>query len=284
MWEEWGDAQVLQIFIRFSASPLLSPPSSGPRQPRGMLGTQAWALGQVVGWGGGGGSLLPSPSSPPWPDSRPRRRVWEVGKEGRGMRAGTVDPSLAPSSPLAASAPFPPLLPLLSRSLPRPWAPSPATPAPDLAPSCCEGEGEREGEREREREKGREGRKERDLGGREGEREREKERDRDRGERRRQRDGEKAGSEREANRKEGERRVRQGNRGRERRRGTKTGWQGEEEGERQKGKEKKEKRERTRRRGEERERTQQGEGRAEGEGGQRRAGRSVQRLEEMETR
>ena len=148
--------------LRFSASPLLSPPSSGPRQPRGMLGTQAWALGQVVGWGGGGGSLLPSPSSPPWPDSRPRLRVWEVGKEGRGMRAGTVDPSLAPSSPLASSAPFPPLLPLLSRSLPQPWAPSRATPAPDLAPSCCEGEGEREGERERERERrgGREGRRE----------------------------------------------------------------------------------------------------------------------------
>lgn len=48
--------------LRFSASSLLSSPSSGPRQPRGMLGTQAWALGQVVGGGGAGAaSSLPLP-------------------------------------------------------------------------------------------------------------------------------------------------------------------------------------------------------------------------------
>lgn len=45
------DALVWRIF-KILVSPLSSPPSSGPRQPRGMLGTQAWALGQV-GWGGG---------------------------------------------------------------------------------------------------------------------------------------------------------------------------------------------------------------------------------------
>lgn len=164
-------------------------PTSGPRQPRGMLGTQAWALGQVV-WGGGGGSLLPSPSSPPWPDSRPRLRVWEVGKEGRGMRAGTGDPSLAPASP------FPP--PPLPASPPPPQ--QVATPAlgpfsnhPHPTPSSRPGselrgggrEGRRKTEREREKEQGGR-RKERSDGGggkggerprREGRRKREKRRE-----------------------------------------------------------------------------------------------------------
>lgn len=53
------DVQGWKIF-KILASLLSSPPSSGPRQPRGMLGTQAWALGQVGG-GGGVGSSLPLP-------------------------------------------------------------------------------------------------------------------------------------------------------------------------------------------------------------------------------
>lgn len=120
------------------------------------------------------------------------------------MRAGTVDPSLAPSPPFnppphparASSAPFPPLLPLLSRSLPQPWAPSRTTPtpppAPDLAPSCCEG-------RERGKEKkGRGGRRETWEGGKERE-----------GEKRRE--IERWGGEGERQKKKGEWRGRRGN-------------------------------------------------------------------------
>lgn len=101
----WGSGERVRSYksLRFSASSLLSSPSSGPRQPRGMLGTRPGLWARLLG--GGGGSLLPSPSSPPWPDSRPRRRVWEVGKEGRGMRAGTADPSLAPASPFPPPPP-----------------------------------------------------------------------------------------------------------------------------------------------------------------------------------
>lgn len=57
-------AEYVEVFrsgesFKILASPLSSPPSSGPRQPRGMLGTQAWALGQVGG--GWGDSSLPLP-------------------------------------------------------------------------------------------------------------------------------------------------------------------------------------------------------------------------------
>lgn len=146
------DVQGWKIF-KILASLLSSPPSSGPRQPRGMLGTQAWALGQV-GWGGW---ILPSPSSPPWPDSRPRLRVWEVGKEGKEDLSSGEDRSQFPRLPLCFSAFFPPLLPLLSRSLPRPRAPSQPTPTPSpLHPQlqtwlrAARGrEREREGEREK---------------------------------------------------------------------------------------------------------------------------------------
>lgn len=132
----------------FPAFPHRPPPPSGPRQPRGMLGTQAWALSQV-GWGGGG--LLPSPSSPPWPDSRPRLRVWEVGKEGKedlssGRRlVSGPPPPLLLLRPLPASPPPPQQVatPAQGPFSTHPHSIPTPPPFPDLAPSS-KGEGERE--------------------------------------------------------------------------------------------------------------------------------------------
>lgn len=122
-------------------------PSPGPRQPRGMLGARAWAPGQVGGAGGAGAaSSLPLPPhlgparAPAGGSGRPGRR--EAGCE-RGPRTRPWAPpsALPPGLPRPSA---PPRLP--SRSLPRPWAPARTTPtpppAPDLAPSCGEGEGE----------------------------------------------------------------------------------------------------------------------------------------------
>lgn len=93
--------------LGFSASPVPPPPPQAPGSPGAC-----WEPGLGSGpgcWGGGG--RLPSPSSPPLPDSGPRRRVRELGKEGRGLRAAAVVPSPGPHLPPSAPAPFPPLHP-----------------------------------------------------------------------------------------------------------------------------------------------------------------------------
>lgn len=140
--------------LRFSLPCFPHPPPQAPGSPGACWEPMPGLWARLVG---GGCWILPSPSSPPWPDSRPRLRVWEVGREGKEDLSSSEDRSQFPRLPLCFSALFPPLLPLLSRSLPRPRAPSQPTPTPSpLHPQlqtwlgAARGrEREREGEREK---------------------------------------------------------------------------------------------------------------------------------------
>lgn len=123
------DALVWRIF-KILASPLSSPPSSGPRQPRGMLGTQAWALGQVVG---GGGASLPLPPHLGLTLAPPKGLGgWKGGKGGLVLGLKT---RLRPPPPALLLRPLPaPLPPHLPASAGRYPGPGPLLDPPPLHP------------------------------------------------------------------------------------------------------------------------------------------------------
>lgn len=139
--------------LRFSLPRFPHPPPQAPGSPGACWEPRPGLWARLVG----GRELLPSPSSPPWPDSSPRLRVWEVGKEGKedlssGLRpVSSPPPSPLLLRPLPASPPSPQQVATPARG---PFSTHPHSiptppPAPDLARSS-EGEGEREGRRKRE--------------------------------------------------------------------------------------------------------------------------------------